>query len=122
MELSEEVPMAERQVGSSFGGQLDVASVLEATGRGVDNVLGGGGAGGGEGVDTVRQVAAPLEQQDTLLVGLVRVAARGVVPERTIAAGCANPMPLGCWSAQTVTSSPERVWCQSKDVGPPGAK
>jgi hypothetical protein len=51
---------------------------LEATERSVDNVLGGGGAGGGEGVDTGRQVAAMLEQQDTQLVRLVRAAARGV--------------------------------------------
>jgi hypothetical protein len=44
--------MIERKVGSSFGGQFDAASILEASDRSVDNVLGGGGTGGGEGVDT----------------------------------------------------------------------
>ena len=51
MGLAKEVPVVERKVGSSLGGQFDAASVLEATGSGVDNVLGGGGTGGGEGVD-----------------------------------------------------------------------
>jgi hypothetical protein len=50
--LAKEVPVVEREVGSSLGGQFDAASVLEASDSGIDNVLGGGGTGGGEGVDT----------------------------------------------------------------------
>ena len=52
---------------------------MEPADGGVDDVLGGGGATTGEGVDAGWGEKVLLDQQDTQLVGLGRVAARSVV-------------------------------------------
>ena len=66
---------------SSRGRQYDAAGVLEATHGGVDDALGGGGAGSGEGVEPSRRGVVLLQEQDAQLVWLSRVPARGVVAE-----------------------------------------